>query len=51
MLTPTFGEILIAQKKFNDAQRVFTELSKKDPDNDHFKRKIEFLNKLVKLKN
>ncbi len=49
MLTPTFGEILIAQKKFNDAKRVFTELSKKDPNNDHLKRKIEFLNKLVKL--
>ncbi|MEJ2543101.1 MAG: hypothetical protein P8Y99_03455 [Calditrichaceae bacterium] len=29
MLTPTFGEILIAQKKFGDAQRVFKELQKK----------------------
>lgn len=49
MLTPTFGEILIAQKKFNDARRVFTELSKKEPNNVNLKRKIEFLNKLVKL--
>ena len=49
MLTPTFGEILIAQKKFGDAQRVFTALSKKDPNNSHLKRKIEFLNKLVKF--
>jgi hypothetical protein len=49
MLTPTFGEILIAQKKFGDAQRVFTALSKKDPGNNRLKRKIEFLNKLVKL--
>ena len=49
MLTPTFGEILIAQKKFSDAKRVFTELSKKDPNNNNLKRKIEFLNKLVKL--
>ena len=49
MLTPTFGEILIAQKKFRDAQRVFTELTKKDPNNNNLKRKIEFLNKLVKF--
>ncbi|MBN1407159.1 MAG: hypothetical protein JW956_05195 [Calditrichaceae bacterium] len=50
MLTPTFGEILIAQKKFSDAQRVFKELLKKDPENKNFNRKIDFLDKLVKLK-
>jgi len=51
MLTPTFGEILIAQKKFGDAQRVFKELLKKDPENKNLNRKMDFLNKLVKLKN
>ena len=51
MLTPTFGEILIAQKKFSDAQRVFKELLKKDPENKNLNRKMDFLKKLVKLKN
>jgi hypothetical protein len=50
MLTPTFGEILIAQKKFEDARRVFTELSKRDPDNQRLVRKIDFLDKLVQFK-
>ncbi len=49
LLTPTFGEILIAQKKFEDARRVFMELSRKDPENPRFKKKIEFLDKLVAI--
>lgn len=49
MLTPTFGEILIAQKKFADALRVFTELSKNDPGNNRIQRKIDFLKKLVEF--
>ena len=49
MLTPTFGEILIAQKKFADALRVFTELSKNDPGNNRITRKIDFLKKLVEF--
>ena len=49
MLTPTFGEILIAQKKFTDALRVFTELSKNDPGNIRINRKIDFLKKLVEF--
>ncbi len=46
LTTSTFGEILIAQKRFGDALRVFQELLKKDPDNLRFKKKIDFLKKL-----
>lgn len=49
LLTPTFGEILIAQKKFEDARQVFVELSNREPDNIRFKKKIEFLDKLVAM--
>ncbi|MBN2424120.1 MAG: tetratricopeptide repeat protein [Calditrichaceae bacterium] len=49
LLTPTFGEILIAQKKFDNAKLVFRELLKKDPDNTRFQKKIEFLDKLVAM--
>ena len=49
LLTPTFGEILIAQKKFEDARRVFIELAKRDPENPRIKKKIEFLDKLVAI--
>ncbi len=47
LLTPTFGEILIAQHKFSDALKVFEALAEKDPENPRFKKKIEFLKKLV----
>lgn len=50
LLTPTFGEILIAQHKFEDALKVFQALIKKEPENQRFQKKIEFLNKLVSAK-
>ncbi|WP_457566646.1 tetratricopeptide repeat protein, partial [Caldithrix abyssi] len=50
LLTPTFGEILIAQHKFEDALKVFTALAKKEPDNPRIQKKIEFLKKLVMAK-
>ncbi len=50
LLTPTFGEILIAQRKFEDALKVFKALIKKDPDNVRYRKKIEFLSKLVSIK-
>ncbi len=49
LLTSTFGEILIAQKKFQDARKVFKALSKNDPENIRFKKKIEFLDKIVAM--
>ncbi len=50
LLTPTFGEILIAQHKFEDALKVFQALAKKEPDNPRFQKKIDFLTKLVSAK-
>ncbi len=47
LLTPTFGEILIAQHKFEDALKVFNALAEKEPENPRFRKKIDFLNKLV----
>jgi len=47
LLTPTFGEILIAQRKFDDARQVFMELSKRQPDDERIKKKIKFLEKIV----
>ncbi len=49
LLTPTFGEILIAQKKFDNARHVFMELLKKEPENTRFKKKVDFLDKLVAM--
>ncbi|MCK5344105.1 MAG: hypothetical protein KAR20_11915, partial [Candidatus Heimdallarchaeota archaeon] len=47
LVTPTFGEILIAQHKFSEARHVFVELSKKEPDNAKFMKKIQFLDKFL----
>ena len=47
LVTPTFGEILIAQHKFSEARHVFVELSKKEPDNTRFIKKIQFLDKFL----
>ncbi len=49
LITPTFGEILIAQKKFTEARHVFMELSKREPDNPRFVRKISFLEKFLQV--
>jgi tetratricopeptide (TPR) repeat protein len=51
LVTPTFGEILIAQHKFNEARHVFMELSKKEPANPRFKKKIIFLDKFLQAQN
>jgi len=49
LVTPTFGEILISQRKFDEARQVFLNLSERQPDNPRFKEKVEFLEKLIKL--
>jgi len=40
LITPTFGEILIAQKKFTEARHVFSELLNREPDNVRIQKKI-----------
>ncbi|MGD9900205.1 MAG: hypothetical protein AB7T22_13870 [Calditrichaceae bacterium] len=47
LITPTFGEILIAQRKFYEARHVFIELSKRFPENQRYIKKIDFLERLI----
>lgn len=47
LVTPTFGEILIAQHKFSEARHVFKELLKKEPENTRFIKKIQFLDRFL----
>ena len=47
--TQTLGEILVSQKKFKEAKKVFEALRKKNPDNTLFEKKIAFLDKLISL--
>jgi len=47
LVTPTFGEILIAQRKFSEARHVFTQLAQLEPDNPKFAKKILFLDKFL----
>lgn len=51
LVTPTFGEILIAQHKFSEARHVFLELQKRAPQNQRFSKKIDFLNKFLEAQN
>lgn len=51
LVTPTFGEILIAQRKFSEARHVFLELSKRDPENTRIQKKIQFLDKFLEVQN
>ncbi|MBD3224929.1 MAG: tetratricopeptide repeat protein [Caldithrix sp.] len=49
LLTTTFGEILIAQRRFSDALRVFETLQERTDDPTKYKRKIDFLKKMAHL--
>ncbi len=46
ILSPTLGEIYIAQGRFEEAIEVFTQLLEKDPENPRFQRKIDDLKKI-----
>ncbi len=50
ILSPTLGEIYIAQGRFDEAIEVFNQLLDKDPQNTRFKRKIEDLQKIIAKK-
>jgi tetratricopeptide (TPR) repeat protein len=49
LVTPTFGEILIAQKKFEEARTVFVKLLEEHPNTERYKKKLQFLDKLIAL--
>ncbi|MBL7092971.1 hypothetical protein ISS22_03255 [candidate division KSB1 bacterium] len=45
IVTPTLGEIYTAQHQYSKAINVYEMLLKKEPDNEIYKQKIEYLNK------
>jgi predicted Zn-dependent protease len=47
ILSPTIGEIYIAQGRFNEAIQVFKQLLEKDPQNSKFQKKIDDIEKIV----
>ncbi len=51
LLSPTLGEIYIAQGRFEEAIEVFRKLLEKEPNNSRFKRKIEDLQQIIEKKN
>ncbi len=51
LLSPTLGEIYIAQGRFEEAIEVFRQLLEKEPDNSRYKRKIEDLQQIIEKKN
>jgi len=50
ILSPTLGEIYIAQGRFQEALEVFKQLLEKDPDNQRFQRKIKDIELLIQKK-
>ena len=49
IVTQTLGEILVSQKKYTEALRVFETLQKQQPDNKNILKKVDFLKKIVAL--
>ena len=47
LVTPTFGEILVSQHNFSEARHIFMELLKREPDNQRFIKKVQFLDKFL----
>jgi len=47
IVTPTLGEIYTAQHQYAKAINVYEILLKKEPDNEYYKQKIEYLNKKI----
>jgi hypothetical protein len=50
ILSPTLGEIYIAQGRFDEAIGVFKQLLAKDPENSRYQRKIEDLKSIIAKK-
>jgi len=47
ILTPTIGEIYIAQGRFEEAVGVFERLLEKEPDNQKYQRKVSVIKKVI----
>ena len=51
ILTPTIGEIYIAQGRFKEAIDVFEQLLDKEPDNQRFQKKIKDIRSIIEKQN
>jgi tetratricopeptide (TPR) repeat protein len=51
ILTPTIGEIYIAQGRFKEAIDVFEQLLEKEPDNHRFQKKIKDIRVIMEKQN
>jgi len=49
IVTQTLGEILVSQKKYVEALRVFEKLKEQHPENQNLDKKITFLKKIISL--
>jgi len=49
IVTQTLGEILVSQKKYVEAQKVFETLQEQHPENKNFIKKVAFLKKIIAL--
>ena len=49
IVTQTLGEILVSQKKYVEALRVFETLQEQHPENKSISKKVVFLKKIVML--
>jgi tetratricopeptide (TPR) repeat protein len=51
IISQTLGEILVSQKKYPEALKVFNSLKSQQPDNKLLDKKISFLEKIIALEN
>lgn len=47
IVTPTVGEIYIAQGRFEEAVNVFHQLLREDPENQRYQRKVNYLKQII----
>lgn len=51
ILTPTIAEIYISQGRYKEAIGVFEQLLEKEPDNQKFQRKINYIKSIIEKQN
>ncbi|RMF58091.1 MAG: tetratricopeptide repeat protein [Calditrichaeota bacterium] len=51
ILSPTLGEIYIAQGRFKEALKVFQQLLEQNPDNHRFQRKVKDIQAMIEKQN
>jgi tetratricopeptide (TPR) repeat protein len=49
LISQTLAEILVSQKKYLEARKMFMVLKERDPENTKYDKKIEFLTRIIDL--